>query len=116
MTDRVVGGRWRAEPPTVALHPLRGCFEAIDDGSEVGVRVVEAEDEPAGTDPTKGETFGAKVVLQHPVVARWLFVQRRANRRQMRDLQRKIALAQPSIERFNARIPHRVQIAVDLLD
>ena len=52
-----------------SLHRPRRGDEAVGDRVEVGVAVVEAEDEAAGADPAQRQALGAQVVLQHPVVA-----------------------------------------------
>ena len=39
------------------------------DRGKIRIGVVQAENQAAGSDPTQRETLGAKVVLQHPVVA-----------------------------------------------
>src|SRR5689334_21737393 len=57
-------------PPAVLLHLGRGGDEAARDLVEVGIGVVEAEDQPARADPAQREALGAQVILQHPVVAR----------------------------------------------
>src|SRR6516225_1557173 len=59
-----------APPPSIALHGARRRDEPIDNGGEVGIAVVEAEDQTAGADPAQQQSFRAEVILQHPMVAR----------------------------------------------
>src|SRR5215204_2757785 len=67
--DVLVGHRGIVPPPAVTLH-LPGCRDkAIGHFSEIRIRVVEAEDQPAGADPAQRQPFGAEIVLKHPVVA-----------------------------------------------
>src|ERR1700690_3293245 len=67
--NTLVGERSLMPPPAVLLH-LRGRRdEALGHLGEISVGIVQAEDQPSGTDPAQGDPFAAKVVLQHPVVA-----------------------------------------------
>src|SRR5215475_12972007 len=67
--DVLVGELAVVPPPAVLLHLGRGGDEAVGDLVEVGIGVVEAEDQPSRADPAQRETLGAQVILQHPVVA-----------------------------------------------
>src|ERR1700716_23015 len=67
--DVLVGHRSIVPPPAVALHLLGRRDKAVGDFREIGVRVVEAEDQPAGADPAQRQAFGAEIILKHPVVA-----------------------------------------------
>ena len=53
---------------------------------EIRLRVVQAEDQPAGADPAERQALGAEVILQHPVVARRLRVVDGPDRRHVGDL------------------------------
>src|SRR3954470_16021525 len=49
--DGLVGLRRIVPPPAVALHFLRRRDEAVGDFAEIGVGVVQAENQAAGADP-----------------------------------------------------------------
>src|SRR5215831_15916094 len=68
--DRLVRRGAMAPPPAVLLHRLGGRYKAIGDRVKIGVAVIEAEDQPPGSDPAQRQALRAKVILQHPVVAR----------------------------------------------
>ena len=77
-------------PPAVALHLLGGGDETVGDFAEIGVGVVQAEDQPAGADPAQRQAFGAQVVLKHPVVTRRFGILHHPDRRDVADAHRKI--------------------------
>src|SRR6266700_4282080 len=54
--DRAVGGRRIAPPPAVLLHGARRGDETVCYGLEVGVRIVEAEDQATGADPAQRQS------------------------------------------------------------
>src|ERR1044072_5546281 len=67
--DGLVGQRGVVPPPAVALHLLGRRHKAVGHLGEVRIRVVEAEYQPAGSDPAQRQPLGAQIVLKHPVVA-----------------------------------------------
>ena len=93
-----------APPPPVRLHLLCRCDEAISHRLDVGLGVIEAEDQPAAADPTQRQPFRAKVILQHPVIARRLRVADRPDRRDVGDSHRQALLREPPVQ---ARRPGR---------
>src|SRR4051812_19120912 len=60
--DRLVGEGRMGPPPGVLLHGARGGHETIRNRIIVGVAIVEAEDQPTGTDPAERQPFGAQVI------------------------------------------------------
>src|SRR6266851_4785165 len=46
-------------PPAIPLHLLGGRDEAVGDRGKVVIAKVQAEDQPAGSDPAQREPFGA---------------------------------------------------------
>lgn len=110
----IAGGR--AIRPAVSLHRLRGGDEAIDDGAEVGVGVIQAEDEPARPDPAQCESFGAKIELEHPVVACRLRVADRPDRRQVGDPYRHCRLLQPGVDASGTFIPGFIERRIECRD
>src|SRR5690349_13017691 len=81
--DRLVRCSRIAPPPAVLLHRIGGSDKTVRDGDEIGLGVVETEDQPAGADPAECQTFGAQIVLEHPVVARRLGVKHGPDRREI---------------------------------
>jgi len=77
--DRTIRERRALPPPSVGAHRPRGAGESGRDFGEIRVTEVVTEDETAGADPGKREPGRAQVVLEHPVVAARLEVQRREN-------------------------------------
>src|ERR1700737_557413 len=75
--DRLGGRRGVGPPPPLLLHRPGGRHEPIRDRLEIGVGVVETEDQAPCSDPTQCQAFRAQIVLKHPVVARWLQVANR---------------------------------------
>src|SRR5262245_22650004 len=73
--DRLVRRSRIGPPPAVMLHGFCGGDEAVRDGAEVGLGVIEAEDQAAGTDPAQRQSLGAQIILEHPVIARWLGIE-----------------------------------------
>src|SRR5215471_19457577 len=61
--DVLVGELAVVPPPAVLLHLGRGGDEAARDLVEVGVGVVEAEDQAARADPAQREALGAQIIL-----------------------------------------------------
>ncbi len=114
--DRRVRRLVVAPPPAVALHRLRGRHEALRHRVEVRLRIVEAEDQAPGADPTERQTFGAQIVLEHPVVARRPGVEHRPDGGQIGDPHRQPLLREALVERFDAAVPHLVEIAVKRAD
>src|SRR5262245_56100434 len=55
--DRLVGRRRIGPPPAVRLHRPGGGNEAIRHRLEIGLCVIEAEDQAAGADPREREPF-----------------------------------------------------------
>jgi hypothetical protein len=49
--DQFVRGGPVGPPPAVVLHRLAGGGETVDDGFEVLIGVIQAEDQAAGADP-----------------------------------------------------------------
>src|SRR5437764_425562 len=62
--DGLVGHVGRVPPPAVLLHLRCRSSEAPDDLGEIGVGRVQAEDQPARSDPAQRDAFGAQIVLQ----------------------------------------------------
>src|SRR5579871_2046581 len=96
--DRLVGERRLGPPPAIVLHRLGGADETLRHRREVRVGVVEAEDQPAGSDPAQRQAFGAQVILQHPVVARRPRVADRPDRGQVFHMHRQVSVTQTSIQ------------------
>ena len=86
--DVLVGEGGIVPPPAVALHLLGGRDEAVGDLAEIVVGVVQAEDQPAGSDPAQRQPFGAQIILQHPVVAGRLGILHHPDRREIADAHR----------------------------
>src|SRR5215203_5806519 len=59
--DILVGQLGVAPPPAIAFH-FFGCRnKPVGHLSEIRIRVVEAEDQPAGADPAQRQSFGAEI-------------------------------------------------------
>jgi hypothetical protein len=58
--DVLVGEAFLVPPPAVALHLLGGRDEAVADLGEVGVGVVQGEDQAAGADPAQCQVRRAR--------------------------------------------------------
>src|SRR6266576_514742 len=59
--DRLVGRRRVMPPESIASHGFGRRHEPVRDRREIGVRVVEAEDQAAGADPAQRQPFGAQI-------------------------------------------------------
>ena len=114
MIDRLVDRRI-APPPAVPLHRPGGGDEPLRDRLEIGVGVIQAEDQAAGADPAQRQPFGAKVVLQHPVVARRPRVADGPDRGHVRHLHRQRFVAQVLVEPLRPAVPQLVEVAIKRL-
>ncbi len=114
--DRFIRQSRIVPPPAVLLHGFRGGYEAIGNRGEIGVRIVEAEDQPAGTDPAQRQAFGAQIILQHPIVTGRLRVTDRPNRGHVLDLDRQRFLPQSLVQLSCSFIPSLIEIAVKCFD
>jgi hypothetical protein len=85
-------------PPPVAVHGPGGRHEAVRHGLEVLLGVVQAEDDPAGSDPAQRQAFGTEIVLQHPVIARGLAVADGPDGGHVRDAERQPLIGQAAVE------------------
>ena len=94
------------------LHCLGSGHEFIRDRFEVSVRIIQTEDKAAGSDPAQRQSFGAQIILQHPVVTRWPRVDDTPNRGHVRHLHRQALVAQAPVELLCPIVPHRIEIAV----
>ena len=69
--DSLVGEPSVTPPPAIRIHLPRRSDDALHHFGEVGIGVVEAEDEAPAANPAQGQPLGTHVVLEHPVVAPW---------------------------------------------
>ena len=96
---------------------VAGGDEALGHGGEIGVGVVQAEDQAAGADPAQRQPLGAQVVLQHPVVARRLACSRRSRSRTgWRPAPAAPLAASRALSRCGALVPDVVEVRVERLD
>ena len=95
--DRAVG-EGALPPPAVFAHGFAGGDEAVQHGLEIGIGVVQAEDQAPRADPAQRYAFCAQVVLQHPVIARRLGVADRPDGGDVGDFHRQVRLAQAGVE------------------
>src|SRR2546423_15062237 len=66
--DVLVGERRLMPPPAVVLHLFSCRDEAVGDRGKIRVGEVQAEDQPAGSDPAQRQPFGAQIILPQQVV------------------------------------------------
>src|SRR5215471_9406763 len=111
--DLSIAGERVLPPPAAPAHRLGGGNKAVGDCREIGFGVIQAEDQPAGTDPAQRHAFRPKIVLEHPVVGRGPRITNRPDRRQVRYLYRQPSIAQPLIEYRGTTIPNFVEAAVE---
>src|SRR5262249_49175081 len=96
--DFLVSQARLAPPPAVSLHLLCSCDEAISHRLKIGLGVIETEDQPTGADPAQCQPFRAKIILQHPVVARRLHIANRPDRRDVGNSHREALLRKPLVQ------------------
>ena len=101
-------------PPPVAVHGPGGRHEAVRHGLEVLLGVVQAEDDPAGSDPAQRQAFGTEIVLQHPVIARGLAVADGPDGGHVRDAERQPLIGQAAVETPRTFVPERIEVLVQL--
>jgi hypothetical protein len=90
--DAPVGRRSLMPSPAVALHLLGGGNKAVGDRGKVRIGVIkvrigviQAEGQPAGSDPTQRQPFGAQLILQHPAVTGWFCIMHHPDRHRSRS-------------------------------
>src|SRR6185437_14252720 len=88
--DVLVGERSILPPPAVALHLFGGGDKAAGDFAEIGVGVVQAEDQASRSDPAQRQAFGAQIVLKHPVVTGRFGILHHPDRGQVADADRQV--------------------------
>ena len=104
--DRLVGAGGTGPPPAVPLHrpaPRQGTDPSP---RKVRIAVVQAEDQPACADPAQYQSFGAQIILQHPIVAGRPRVAHRPDRREVRHPDRKVFVGQPAGSLPSVRLFH----------
>ncbi len=111
--DGFVGHRGFAPPPAILLHLAGGGDKSVGDLSEIGVGVVQAEDETAGADPAQRDPLRPQIILKHPVVARRLGIMNHPDRRQIRDPHGQPLRGQPVVQLLRAPVPGRIEAVVD---
>src|SRR5215475_12976509 len=94
------------------MHALGGRYKSIGNLIEIAVFEIVTEDKPPRADPTQHEAFGSKVVLEHPVVAAWLRVQRRPHRGHVGHAHWNSTTLEAFIERARACVPQRIELMV----
>src|SRR6516162_10353982 len=114
--DLSVAGERVLPPPATALHRFGGGNEAVGDRLEIGLRIIQAEDQPASAHPAKRQAFRPQIVLEHPVVDGRPRVTDRPDRRQVCYLYRQPGIAKPPVERRRAAIPNFFEITVERAD
>lgn len=62
-------------PPAIVIHRSGGAEEALRESGEVGLGEIEAEDHASAADPTEGNSLGAQVELEHPMISGRLWVE-----------------------------------------
>lgn len=98
------------------LH-LRGCEdEPLHHSFKVSIAVVEAEDQPSGSDPAQRQAMHSQVVLQHPVEPAWLGVEEGPDTGHICRLQGDVVGLHRTVEVLNASIPAFIQTFIDGLD
>ena len=114
MIDLLVSCRV-APPPAVPLHGLGGGDKAVRDRLEIGVGIIEAENQAPGSDPAQRQALGPQVILKHPVVARRLRVADGPDRGHVGDLDRQLFGAQALVEPLRPVVPGPIEVAVERL-
>ena len=96
--DRFVGQRRTAPPPAILLHGSSRGDETVGHRREIGLSVVEAENQASRSNPAQRQAFGAQIILQHPVVAGGFLVADRPDRGHVDHLDGQGFLAQALIQ------------------
>ena len=109
--DCLVGQARLAPPPAVSLHLFRCCDEAFSYRLDIGFSVVETENQSAAADPAPRQPFCAKVILQHPIVARRLRIADRPYRRDVGELKRQAVVSEPLVQALGPTVPQCILVA-----
>src|SRR6516165_3291796 len=111
--DALVGERSIVPPPAIALHLFGRGYEPLFDLGEIGIRVVQTENESAAADPAQRETFSAQIILEHPVVTGRLGILHHPDRRQIGDAQGKACACKRLVQLFRAPVPGLVNSVIN---